>query len=223
MSTGRLGRALSRIAGLVLLVLALVLATIGGTAIWLDRWAAPPGPAETIIVLGGGVLPDGAPGPDTLRRTRKAIALWEAGLASRLLFTGGHRNPDVPGLADGMAAVALEAGVPEAALDRENASRSTLQNALFSTGVLPPEEAGRVILVSDGYHLARAWASFRWAGYDPVAVAAASAFGGGSPGDMARRLGRETLAWGFNAGRLALWGAMGLLGLKTEGMTGLLA
>ena len=80
-----------------------------------------------------------------------------------------------------------------------------------------------MILVSDGYHLARAWASFRWAGYEPVTLSAASAFGGGTPGAKLRRVGRETLAWWFNAGRIALWGTMDLIGIETDGRADLLA
>ncbi len=223
MTSNRLARALVRMAGLVIGLLMLTAAAISVHAVWLDRWAALPGPAETIVVLGGGVRADGAPGPDSLRRVQQGIALWEAGLAPQILFTGGHRNPDVTGLADGMARVALDAGVPDSAITTENASRSTLQNALFSTEIVPPAAAGPVILVSDGYHLARAWASFRWAGYDPVSLSASSGFGGGTPGEMARRVGRETLAWWFNAGRVALWASMDLIGIETEGHKDLLA
>lgn len=223
MSSDRLWRAVRRITATCVLLLLLTAAAISAHALWLDSLAGPPPPAETIVVLGGGVLGDGSPGPDTLRRTRQGIALWQAGAAPRILFTGGHRNPDLPGLADGMAVVALEAGLPESAISRENVSRSTLQNALFSADALPPGEAAPIILVSDGYHLARAWVSFRWAGFEPVGLSAASAFGGGDPRDKVWRVGRETLAWWFNAGRLALWSAMDAVGIGHDTMSDMLA
>lgn len=219
----RLIRALARlVAGLVLL-LALTAAGVAAHALWLARWAGPPDPAATIIVLGGGVFADGSPGPDTLARTRHGIALYEAGLAPRMHFSGGHRNPAVPGTAEGMRDAALAAGVPADAASTESGSRSTLENALLSRAPLGPRADQPAILVSDGYHLGRAWASFRWAGYGPVELSAATAFGGGSAGAQAYRVGREALAWWFNIGRAILWHASGLLGLPEHERLDLLA
>jgi uncharacterized SAM-binding protein YcdF (DUF218 family) len=89
----------------------------------------------------------------------------------------------------------------------EDRSRSTLQNALFSRPLLGPLAGDRVILVTDGFHLARAWASFRWAGYPQVSLAAASAFGQPPLPEQAWRTCRETLAWWFNLARVAAWEA----------------
>jgi uncharacterized SAM-binding protein YcdF (DUF218 family) len=219
----RLLRLLARLVAGLALALLLTAAAVAAHAFWLAHWAGPPRPAAVIVVLGGGVFPDGRPGPDSLARARQGIALYEAGVAPRLHFTGGHRNPDLPGLGDGMAAVALVAGVPAEAISTENASRSTLQNALLSREVLPPGEAGTVLLVSDGYHLARAWASFRWAGYRPVRLAAATAFGGGTAMAQLRRVSREPLAWVFNVARLAVWVGMNAVGLERPDTSDLLA
>ena len=41
-------------------------------------------------------------------------------------------------------------------------------------------------------------------------LAASSAFGGQSPVDQLRRVGRETLAWWFNLARVAAYEAMAL-------------
>ena len=147
-------------------------------------------------------------GDDTAARVRAGVALWQAGLAPRIHFTGASsrrfRRPDAGAQ---MRALALDLGVPPAAASAETRSLSTLQNALFSRPVLGPLADRPVILVSDGYHLARAWASFRWAGYPEVRLAAASAFGVTSPAEQARHLARETLAWWFNLARVAVWEA----------------
>ncbi len=208
-----------------LLCLVLVLSGVWVTldALWLSSRAAEPHPASVIVVLGGGVLKDGTPGPDTLDRVNHGIDLYKKGIAPRMHFTGGHGNPNLPGLGDAMANVAVAAGVPRDAVTVENASRSTLQNALLSRTPLPPEEAGSILLVSDGYHLARAWASFRVAGYRPVHVSAASAFGRGSFGAKIRRVVRESLAWPFNATRLGVWAAFNALGLDWPDSSELLA
>jgi uncharacterized SAM-binding protein YcdF (DUF218 family) len=212
----RLIRLVARLLAGLVLAFALTAAGVAGHALWLVHRAGGPDPAAAIVVLGGGVYADGSPGPDTLARTRHGIALYRAGLAPHLHFTGGHRNPDVPGTGEGMRAAALAAGVPAAATSAESGSRSTLQNALLSRAALGPLAGAPVILVSDGYHLARAWASFRWAGYGPVALSAATAFGEGSVRDRAARVGREALAWWFNLGRAALWHAAGVVGTAEQ-------
>jgi uncharacterized SAM-binding protein YcdF (DUF218 family) len=208
----RLIRALARLAAGLALLLALTAGVVALHALWLVHLAGPPDQAGAIIVLGGGVYRDGSPGPDTLARTRHGVALYEAGLAPHLHFTGGHRNPDVPGTGQGMRAAALAAGVPAAATTAESESRSTLENALLSREALGPRADAPVILVSDGYHLARAWASFRWTGYRPVALSAATAFGEGTLRSRAARVGREALAWWFNLGRVGLWRLAALVG-----------
>ncbi|MEM8570130.1 MAG: YdcF family protein [Pseudomonadota bacterium] len=211
--------------GLILLLVGLLATGAGVTlhAIWLVQRPAATNTASVIVVLGGGVRQDGTPGPDTLDRLNHAIALYDAGIAPRMHFTGGHRNPDLPGLGTTMADVAIAAGVPAEAITVENASRSTLQNALLSRDPLPPESAGAVVLVSDGYHLGRAWASFRLAGYRPVAVSAATAFGNGGLRAKVRRIARESLAWSYNTARLGLWAALNAAGLDQPTDSDLLA
>jgi uncharacterized SAM-binding protein YcdF (DUF218 family) len=203
----------------------LVLTGAGVTlhALWLIDRTGTPHPAEVIVVLGGGVRRDGSPGPDTLARVRHGVELFRRGLAPRLHFTGGHTNPDLPGLGTAMAAVATAEGVPAAAITVENASRSTLQNALLSRTVLPPAVTGAIIIVSDGYHLGRAWATFRWAGYGPVEVSAATGFGDGSWRVKVRRVARESLAWFYNAARLAAWATLNTLGFDQPDTSELLA
>ncbi len=214
---------LLRLAVAAIVVFALTCLTVTFHAWWLaGRGLATP-PANVIVVLGGGVRADGTPGPDSLRRTARGIELFQAGAAPRIHFTGGHRNPNVLGLGDAMAQVATASGVPETAVSTESRSRSTLENALFSTDVLAPDRAGPIIVVSDGYHLARAWASFRWAGYGPVYLSAASAFGGDGTGAQLRRIGREALAWWFNAGRIAVWSLLDLFGMDRRNTLELLA
>jgi hypothetical protein len=77
--------------------------------------------------------------------------------------------------------------------------------------------------VSDGYHLARAWASFRWAGYSDVRLAAATGFGGGGAVAQVRRVCRETLAWGFNVARLTIWVGLNAAGFHRDETSDLLA
>lgn len=148
--------------------------------------AAGPLPADAIVVLGGG------PAADRLRMARGA-ALYRQGAAPALHVTSTPRS------ADRMARAAPRLDVPDAALGVEGQSQSTLQNALFSQRALAG--ADHLILVTEAWHLPRAWASFRLAGDQRLSLAATDRFGPGAP----RMIGREAVAIWFNAARAIVW------------------
>lgn len=148
---------------------------------------------------------DNSLGSETEKRVREGVRLYAEGLAPRIHFTGGYPDKGRPGAGAQMLALAVAEGVPEGAASAESESRSTLQNALFSRDVLGPEADGSVILVSDGFHLARSWLSFRWAGYRDIQLDAASAFGDQTVAAKVHRVARESLAWWFNLARVAVW------------------
>jgi len=197
-------RTLLRLLCAACIAFVLTMAGVIGHALWTGRAAAPE-PADLIIVLGGTMNGDNSLASETRGRVREGVRLHEAGLAPRIHFTGGSPDKGRPGAGDQMMALAIEWGVPPAAASAENWSESTLQNALFSREILGVEADGSVILVSDGYHLARAWLTFRWAGYGPIALDAASPFGDQSIARRLRRVGRESLAWWYNLARVAVW------------------
>jgi uncharacterized SAM-binding protein YcdF (DUF218 family) len=202
--------ALRRLALALLLLIAASAAVVTASALWLAG-ASPPGPATVIIVLGGEMNDDNTLAPDTSGRVEAGVALFDDGLAPRIHFTGGVARRSRPGAGTQMQALAIALGVPPQATSAESASRSTLQNALMSRPVLGPLADGPVVLVSDGYHLLRARASFRWAGYGPVGLAAASALGAPPPAEQVGHVARETLAWWFNLARVGAWEAAALV------------
>lgn len=124
-------------------------------------------PAEAIVVLGNRP-PRGADGKvaaETRRRVEAGVALYERGLAPRLLVTGGPTKEGVE--ADVMAALARELGVPSDALMLERRATDTITNARESVDLLCAGHAPcrpRLIVVSNPYHLARAKRLFECAG-----------------------------------------------------------
>ncbi len=156
--------------GLAVYGLAL-LATIAEIALY--RPPDLPQDAAAIIVLSGGTGPvwDKA---DTAQRVRRGVALWQAGAAPLIVFTGAIIGEDGTNQSDLMQQQAIDAGVPKAATRLEPNSYSTLQNALFTKALLGPEITHRpVIIVTHRFHLLRAWASFRWAGFTDLTLVAA--------------------------------------------------
>lgn len=169
-------------------------ATVGLVTVAAVTWpdATPPRPADAIICLGAAADAEGL-SPYAEGRAIACADLYVAGAAPQIVFTGIVAAPI-------MADVARERGVPDGAILVEAASRSTLQNALFTARVVP--DAARVIVVSDAFHMPRSWASFRVMGFEDVALA---------PSGTARlvplQILREALATWFNAGRTLVWWA----------------
>lgn len=124
--------------------------------------------ADAIVVLGNRPPVDerGNVRPETERRVRRGVELYRAGLAPRLIVTGG--GSDVVE-ADVMARFAESLGVPAAAIVREPRARDTAENAGYSVALCP---GCRLIVVSAPYHLRRATRLFRCAGARDVQHAA---------------------------------------------------
>jgi uncharacterized SAM-binding protein YcdF (DUF218 family) len=99
------------------------------------------------------------------------VRLFAAGAAPLLLLSGGGRDAEPEAAA--MRALALAAGVPEAAIVIEPRSRDTLGNARECALLLKARGLRRVVLVSDRAHLPRAALLFRLAGLEVVARSAA--------------------------------------------------
>lgn len=176
-------------------------------------------PADVIVVLGAGMDADGTLHRSTLLRVEKGVALFLAGAAPRMHFTGGKGVENGPAAGQMMAKLAHSLAVPVTATSAENNSQSTLQNALFSQPML--KDTKRIILVTEGFHLPRSWASFHWAAWQSgqtldIALSRSTAFRQQSPNlrfSAISMVTREGLAWGFNLLRVISWHSAGLLGV----------
>lgn len=204
---------------LIRITAALALLYAGMTAallIWTFSWPPPdPGtmaPADAIVCLGGGMAPDGTLAPPVLTRIDTCVRLYQAGLAPVVMFTGGTAGVD--GIAAGgqMARYAATLGLPDDASLIEGSAQSTLQNALFSYPLLPATD--HLIIVTEGFHLPRSYASFKWAAWEAglpsprIALAMSEQVrrdGGDRPNW--RILARESLAIWFNLGRAVVYSA----------------
>ena len=142
----------------------------------------------------------------------KGVALWRAGAAPNLLMSGGYLKDIDQHLAHQMKSYAVELGAPESAVFVEGLSISTFENARFTLAVARQEGWARAIVVTDDFHLLRAWTLYEfWRASDDVAIAALMASDGRARLPWTRQLFallRETLAYPFNilkiAGQLAL-------------------
>lgn len=131
-----------------------------GAAAGLDRYGqrTPTGTYDAIVVAGCRVDPGGSPSLALKRRTERAVALWRAGVAPRVVFTGGVGTYP-PSEAQAAATYATSLGLPASAAILEDRSTSTEENARFAAALLPP--TARIVVVTDTYHVYRAERVFR--------------------------------------------------------------
>ncbi len=120
--------------------------------------------ADAIIVLGAQVHRNGRPSAALRGRVQRAVALYHAGLAPRLVVTGGVGEAGVSE-ASVMQALAIATGVPESAIVIEPQATRTLESAR-AVGVIGRQAGWRsVIVVSDPFHLWRSALLFAAEGF----------------------------------------------------------
>lgn len=121
-----------------------------------DRAAA----ADAIVVLGAAHY-RGRPSPVLRARLDHAIGLYARGIAPRLVLTGGIAEGDTASEAAVSRTYAMRQGVPDTAILLENDGRTTHQSLRAVARLLAARELDRAVVVSDGFHLFRAWTSAR--------------------------------------------------------------
>lgn len=136
-----------------------------------DAAASMPGPAAAIIVLGAAQY-DGRPSPVLKARLDHAVALWRAGVAPRVIVTGGRRAGDRTTEAAASRRYVVARGVPDSAVLLENEGQTTEQSLRAAAALLrqlgrAQATAGagtagaseplptRAVLVSDPFHMLR--------------------------------------------------------------------
>lgn len=163
--------------------------------------------AAAIVVLSGPWTEPDAPAGETRQRVAKGAALWHAGLAPRIVMSGGGaRAINGPGDAVFMAETARALGVPSDAIVIEPESHSTLQNAWLTARLPGVNPSQPILLVTHRYHLPRATPSFRWAGFEEITPIAADP----SPFQLVHAL--EGVKWPLNMARGAAASAALALG-----------
>lgn len=126
-----------------------------------DSVAAYP---EIIVVLGGGMLPDGRPAPATLARGTAAADLARAHPDAAIICSGSHgvgrtpRRSEAASMADLIAAEGIDRG----RIFLEDQSRDTIGNAVFVAerylGAVSPR---RLYVLTSPFHLERSVETFR--------------------------------------------------------------
>jgi uncharacterized SAM-binding protein YcdF (DUF218 family) len=135
----------------------------------LDRSGLLPSPHARVVVLASGqqFRPDGTPAPeldaDGWERLLAGIALWRR-VGGELILSGGPGHGPDDALAQRMRRIALEAGVPDAAIRPVGGGRNTrddLANVAAQIQGRPPSPSAPVYLVTSAMHMPRAMGTAR--------------------------------------------------------------
>lgn len=146
-------RALARIIVLVGVV-GLALAGYAAYRIWDQGNRDDQRAADAIVVMGAAQY-DGRPSPLFAARLDHAIALYHAGIAPRLIVTGGKQEGDRTTEAASARAYAIGHGVPGQAILTEDHSRTTLQSIRGVAGLMREQRIQSAVFVSDPSHMFR--------------------------------------------------------------------
>ncbi len=186
-------------------------------------WDPSHGAPNGLVVLGGAITPDvsGGRGEVALNEAAERITAT-AELArrypdARIIYSGGSGALILDSPAEAPFAVRqLEAlGVAHDRITAEEQSRNTIENAVFSRLLAAPKPGERWLLVTSAYHMPRAIAVFRAAGFAVEAYPVDWRTVG--PVDAVRPFG--SLAQGLQRTDTAVREWVGLLAYRLTGKT----
>jgi len=141
------------LAGLVRVVVGVVVVVavvLVGPGVFLDTPQPAPRASDAIVVISG---------DEQMARFQEGVSLYERGLGQYLVFSGaaydnGTSNADV------MRDLAVQRGVPDAAIFEEPLGGDTWGNAVYTRQVLEDHSLHSAILVTSPYHARRAKLTF---------------------------------------------------------------
>lgn len=143
--------------GIIALVLCYLIVFWSPLVWWIAsplRVVEDPRPADAIVVFAGGVGESGEAGGGYQERVLHAAELYNAGYADRVILSSGYvfafRESDM------MQRLAVDLGVPAAAITIEEQAASTLDHVRSARDNLARHANSSAILVSSPYHMRRA-------------------------------------------------------------------
>ena len=109
---------------------------------------------DLLIVLGHPARNDGTPDPEMRERVEEAVREYRAGVAPRILMTGGAAHNGFVE-AKVMADLAEREGVPAASVIVEPQAKDTIQNIWYSRQIMLRNGWKSAEVISSSYHLPR--------------------------------------------------------------------
>jgi uncharacterized SAM-binding protein YcdF (DUF218 family) len=112
------------------------------------------GPADAIVVLGAAQY-EGRPSPVLRARLDHAISLWKAGLAPRMIVTGGRGVGDTTSEAAVGLRYLVQHGIPADSISMDTEGLTTSESMVAVRQLLGTKAYPSVLIVSDPFHMLR--------------------------------------------------------------------
>jgi uncharacterized SAM-binding protein YcdF (DUF218 family) len=127
-----------------------VAAVLVGPGLLLDTPQPAPRASDAIVVISG---------DEQMARFQEGVSLFQRGFGHYLVFSGAAYDNGISN-ADVMRALAVQRGVPDAAILEEPQGEDTWGNAVFTRQVLEEHGLRSAILITSPYHARRAKLTF---------------------------------------------------------------
>lgn len=136
-------------------------------------FAKPPTEGEYTVVVLGAALSGERPSRMLQKRLDVAIKYLEENPKASCIVTGGQGPDEVISEALAMSGYLEEQGIPSSRIVLEDASTTTRENLKFAQELIPSTSKGTII-VTDGFHQARAYLTAKDLGLEPLYALSAS-------------------------------------------------
>ena len=120
---------------------------------------------DALLLLGVALGENDEATPELRARVLTAAALYHGAGPMRIVVCGGLTREHRVAEADVMAALLMQAGVPERDILREDRSRTTMENFMNTAALLGGAKGKRVLVVTGDYHMRRALMTARRVGF----------------------------------------------------------
>jgi uncharacterized SAM-binding protein YcdF (DUF218 family) len=189
----RLSVLIARLIALVVLV-ALLFVTTVSVRIWWTARSDDRRPSDAILVLGASQL-DGTPSSIFRARLNHAQALYEQGVASRIVTTGGKQPDDRFTEGEAGRDWLIDEGVPADAVVAVGEGRDTVTSLEAAEVVFEEQGWQTAVIVTDPWHSFRSRAIARDVGIDAVTSPTRSGPAVQTREVQVRYIARETFAY----------------------------
>lgn len=135
-------------------MIAIIILIVIALPLFIGWYLSPQDPLEkvdAIVVVSGG---------DNDLRIKKGVELYKEGWAPVLVFSGAAKEGDVSN-ALAMERIAIKSGVPTDSILIEEKSKTTAENATFTSDLLRKNNLQSFILVTSPYHQRRTYELFK--------------------------------------------------------------
>jgi uncharacterized SAM-binding protein YcdF (DUF218 family) len=137
-----------------LIALGCIYASLNLAQVWIVGRSDQSRQVDAVVVLGVAQY-DGRPSPQLQARLDHVLTLWEKGLTSLVITTGGNQPGDRFTEAQASANYLIAGGIPEQSITQENTGTTTRESMFGVSQIMQSRGLRSILIVTDPYHALR--------------------------------------------------------------------